>query len=70
MPPAVSLLDCMGFFAGFSLYIREEQLRISEAALGRVGGVQRPILRVNEPKKTGASSARARTHGQNPLVDV
>jgi hypothetical protein len=24
--------------------------------------------RINEPKKTGARSARARTRGQNPLV--
>ncbi len=32
------------------------------------GGAQRPVSRVNEPKKTGARSARARTRGQNPLV--
>jgi hypothetical protein len=32
------------------------------------GGAQRPVLHVNEPKKTGARSARARTRGQNPLV--
>ncbi len=32
------------------------------------GGAQRPIWRVNEPKKTGARSARAHTRGQNPLV--
>ncbi len=31
-------------------------------------GAQRPVLRGNQPKKTGARSARARTHGQNPLV--
>jgi hypothetical protein len=36
-------------------------------------GGRRPVWRVNEPKKTGAHSARARserarTHGQNPLV--
>ncbi len=31
-------------------------------------GAQRPVWSVNEPKKTGARSARARTHGQNPLV--
>jgi hypothetical protein len=31
-------------------------------------GAQRPFLRVNQPKKTGARSARARTRGQNPLV--
>ncbi len=38
----------------------------SEAAMG--GGAQRPVGRGNEPKKTGAHSARARTRGQNPLV--
>jgi hypothetical protein len=38
----------------------------SEAAMG--GGAQRPVGRGNEPKKTGARSARARTRGQNPLV--
>ena len=32
------------------------------------GGAQRPFLCVNELKKTGARSARARTRGQNPLV--
>jgi hypothetical protein len=32
------------------------------------GGAQRPFWRVNEPKKTGARSARARTRGQNTLV--
>ncbi len=32
------------------------------------GGAQRPVCRVNKPKKTGASSAWARTRGQNPLV--
>jgi hypothetical protein len=37
----------------------------SEAAMG---GAQRPVGRGNEPKKTGARSARARTRGQNPLV--
>jgi hypothetical protein len=30
------------------------------------GGAQRPVG--NEPKKTGARSARARMRGQNPLV--
>ncbi len=38
-----------------------------EAAMGE-GGAQRPVGRSNEPKKTGARSARARTRGQNPLV--
>jgi hypothetical protein len=36
--------------------------------MGR-GGAQRPVWRVNEPKNTGARSARAHTCGQNPLVD-
>ncbi len=31
------------------------------------GGAQRPVLRGNEPKKTGACSTRAR-RGPNPLV--
>ncbi len=38
------------------------------AKLRWVGGAQRPVGRVNEPNKTGARSARARTRGQNPLV--
>ncbi len=40
----------------------------SEAAMGGGGGAQRPVWRGNEPKKTGARSARARTRGQNPPV--
>jgi hypothetical protein len=32
------------------------------------GGAQRPVLCVNELKKTGPRSARARMRGQNPLV--
>jgi hypothetical protein len=32
------------------------------------GGAQRPFWRVNEPKKTGARSARACMRGQNTLV--
>jgi hypothetical protein len=31
-------------------------------------GAKRPDGHGNEPKKTGAGSARARTRGQNPLV--
>ncbi len=31
-------------------------------------GAQRPVWHANDPKKTGARSARARTRGQNPLV--
>ncbi len=38
------------------------------AKLRWAGGAQRPVGRGNEPKKTGARSARARTRGQNPLV--
>jgi hypothetical protein len=41
----------------------------SEASMGG-GGAQRPVWRVNEPKKTGARSARARARGQNPLVII
>jgi hypothetical protein len=33
------------------------------------GGAQRPVRGGDEPKKTGARSARARTRGQNPLVN-
>ncbi len=36
----------------------------------RGGGREAPLLAVNEPKKTGARSARARTRGQNPLVCI
>ncbi len=39
------------------------------AKLRWVRGAQRPVWRSNEPKKTGARSARARTRGQNPLVN-
>ncbi len=35
---------------------------------GKGGGRAAPVWRGNEPKKTGARSARARTRGQNPLV--
>ncbi len=38
--------------------------------MGGGGGARSvPVWRVNEPKKTGARSARARTRGQNPLVE-
>jgi hypothetical protein len=50
-------------FLDYSFYFAE----CSEAAMGG-GGAQRPVWHVNEPKKTGARSARARTRGQNPLV--
>ncbi len=52
------------FLAGFFLYIISIAGRISEAAIG----ARRPLLRIYEPKKMGARSARARTSGQNPLV--
>jgi hypothetical protein len=53
-------------FDGFYLFFRVEL----EAAKLRWagGGAQRPVWLFNEPKKTGARSARARTRGQNPLV--
>ena len=34
------------------------------------GDAQRPVWCGNEPKKTGARSAWARTRGQNPLVTI
>ncbi len=40
------------------------------AKLRRPGGRAAPHLHVNEPKKTGARNARARTRGQNPLVAI
>ena len=43
---------------------------VGAAKLRGAGGAQRPVRRVNEPKKTGARSARARTRGQNPLVSI
>jgi hypothetical protein len=49
----------LGFFPGFSLHIINFVGRISKAALGGVWGAQRPDLRINEPKKTVARSARA-----------
>jgi hypothetical protein len=51
------------------VYRECDEDRSSEAAMGeRGGGAKRTFLRVNEPKKTGARSAPARTRGQNPLV--
>jgi hypothetical protein len=47
------------------LGVKQETAKLRWA---RRGGAQRPVLRVNEPKKTDARSARARTRGQNPLV--
>jgi hypothetical protein len=37
--------------------------------MGRGGGAQRHVWGGSELKKTGARSARARTRGQNPLVN-
>jgi hypothetical protein len=34
------------------------------------GGAQRPVWRVNEPKKTGARSARARTRPQPTSIII
>ncbi len=44
-------------------------MKSSEAAMGGGEvGAQRPVLRSNELKKTGARRARVRTRDQNPLV--
>ncbi len=51
----------------YFIYIFGGRIRNSEAATSG-GGAQRPVWRVNEPEKTGARSALARTRGQNPLV--
>ncbi len=53
---SILFLEIVYFFEGGS----------SEAARG---GRAAPVWRVNKPKKTGARSARARTRGQNPLVN-
>jgi hypothetical protein len=55
-------------FRGFSLKIIVIAARNGEAAIGGAGRAQRLVLRVDESKKTGARSARARTRGKNPLV--
>jgi len=56
-----------GVFRGFSLFIIIIAGRNSEAAMGGTGAPSAPVLRVKEPKKTVARSARLRTCGQNPL---
>jgi hypothetical protein len=56
------------FQTWLSMYIINIAGRISEAAMGKEGGAQQSILPVNEPKKTGAQSARAGTDDQNLLV--
>ncbi len=38
--------------------------------MGGAGGAQRLVLPVNTPKKTGARSERARSRGQNSLVEL
>jgi hypothetical protein len=48
----------------FSKYHKFDE-GVSEALMGGVGGMQRPILRVKEPDR---ENTNARTHGQNPLV--
>ncbi len=69
VPPAVAFLHYLrsGIFRGFSLNIITFAGRISEAAMGRGGGAQRPGLCVKE-SKTGVRSARARTLGENPCM--
>ena len=47
-----------------SLFLKNKKQRSCD----RRGGAQRPFWRVNEPKKTGARSARACMRGQNTLV--
>jgi hypothetical protein len=44
----------------YFIYIFGGRIRNSEATTSG-GGAQRPVWRVNEPEKTGARSARART---------
>jgi hypothetical protein len=51
----------------FYIYFRGQNKK-QRSCDGR-GGAQRPVWLDNEPKKTGARSARARTRGQNPLVN-
>jgi hypothetical protein len=38
--------------------------------MGEMGGAQRPILRVNEPKSTGVRSALARMRGKTHLLNL
>jgi hypothetical protein len=61
--PSLGLKEDILFLETVNFYIFE-----GAAKLRWVGGAQRPVGRVNEPNKTGARSARARTRGQNPLV--
>jgi hypothetical protein len=71
VPHFCGLFSKLGFFVGFSLYFIIITGRNSDAAMGgagAAGGAKRPVLSVNELKKTGARSALARTRGKNPLV--
>jgi hypothetical protein len=61
--PSLGLKEDILFLEIVNFYIFE-----GAAKLRWVGGAQRPVGHVNEPNKTGARSARARTRGQNPLV--
>ncbi len=55
------------FFAGY-VNINNFTGRISEASMGGSGGVQRPVLRVKEPKKIGVRRCTGAHARQNPLV--
>jgi hypothetical protein len=48
----------LGFSMGFPLFIINIARRISAATVSR-GRTNAPVLRVNEPKNTGARSARS-----------
>ncbi len=41
---------------------------ISEVAMGRAGGAQRPVLRVKDPKNTDVRSALVRTSCKNKII--
>jgi hypothetical protein len=56
-----SIAELRAFYGNFYIFGGAAKLRWA-------GGAQRPFWRANEPKKTGARSARARTRGQNLLV--
>jgi hypothetical protein len=62
--PSLGLKEDILFLETVNFYIFEGASKLRWA-----GGAQRPVGRVNEPNKTGMRSARARTRGQNPLVN-
>ncbi len=62
--PSLGLKEDILFLETVNFYSFEGASKLRWA-----GGAQRPVGRVNEPNKTGARSARARTRGQNPLVN-